>query len=128
MTTTVVIPNTQRAWGWMMALKRVKGGALENAGKVYGSLPHTSIASPLNIIETAMVIIIRVNTLAFFIGSIVNLSINAPRIVTTPTVRKKPTGRDRCRVPVMKTITRPPRTTNSPWAKLITSVTLYIML
>jgi hypothetical protein len=123
-TTTTVIPTTQMYWGLRDAPIKAIPFSPEKGGRKWVSFPHINMAIPLNRMETAMVTIIRVTTVGFFIGEMANLSMIMPTKVRITTVRRNPKIRGNLSIPVKNIMMSPPSITNSPWAKFMIEVEL----
>ena len=87
-------------------------------------MPHTTSAAPRMAIEAPIVMMINVTVEAFRAGRMVSQWWAAPRAATMTTVKTKARGRGRSSLLRSETMVSAPSMALSPWAKLMTPVTL----
>ena len=100
---------------------------LENAGTLKGSFPQTIIPVPLRKIEAPTVMITRTMGWGFLAVRMANRSNSSPKLHPRARVQTMATGRGRAICTQKVTMAMAPTMTNSPWAKLMSSVELYNM-
>ena len=117
----------QTLWGRSFAPARSKGRWPEKGGTVWASFPQSIMAAPRRKMEAPTVMMTSTMGWGFFTVRMAMRSKRNPAQATPATVRTKAAGRGRCSPPHRVTRPRAPSMTNSPWAKLISSVALKSM-